>query len=81
MAFWIIRGGLHAERKATELQYVLKETQDWDVNPVMSRATMERLRLIGKYKLNEYFRGDLPLERYKEMIEAIDRIDKQTKSD
>lgn len=79
MAFWTVRGGMHAERKATELAGTLEEIEGWDVDPIMSKATVKRLNFIGHYKLKEYFKGDLPFERYKEMFEVIDRTDRPGK--
>jgi 3-hydroxyisobutyrate dehydrogenase-like beta-hydroxyacid dehydrogenase len=77
MAFWTVRGGMHAERKAAELTDILEEIEGWDVEPIMTEATRKRLAFIGRYNLKEHFKGDLPFDRYKEMFEVIERTNRE----
>jgi hypothetical protein len=77
LAFWMIRGGIHAERKASELEDIVEEIRQWGVEPIMMEATKSRLKTIGQYKLKDYFKAELPIENYKTLIEAIDKIGKE----
>jgi 3-hydroxyisobutyrate dehydrogenase-like beta-hydroxyacid dehydrogenase len=71
MAFWIIRGGLSAARKAAELQDMLETIQGWGIDPIMMEATIKRLNLIAQYDLKEHFPEGLPLEDYQAILEAM----------
>lgn len=51
MAFWIIRGIVHAERKAAELESIIKAVREWGVAPVMLDATRKRLKSATEYGL------------------------------
>ena len=58
MAFWIIRGILHAERKAAELESIIKAVRQWGVKSIMLDATRKRLKTISDYGLKSYLVGD-----------------------
>jgi len=58
MAFWIIRGILHAERKAAELESIIKAVREWGVKPIMLDATRKRLKAVSDYGLKSYLNGD-----------------------
>ena len=77
LAFWMIRGGIHAERKAAELEEIVEEVREWGLEPMMMEATKKPLNVIGQYKLKDYFKAELALENYKALIEAIDKIGKE----
>jgi 3-hydroxyisobutyrate dehydrogenase-like beta-hydroxyacid dehydrogenase len=77
LGFWMIRGGIHAERKAAELEEIVEEVRDWGLEPMMMEATKKRLNTIGQYKLKDYFKSELALENYKALMEAIDKIGKE----
>lgn len=79
MAYWIVRGGIHAERKAAELQDILEAMKEWGVEPTMIEATINRLNIIAQYKLKDYFKAELSLEDYQAVFETIDKIDEERK--
>jgi 3-hydroxyisobutyrate dehydrogenase-like beta-hydroxyacid dehydrogenase len=74
MAFWIVRGGLYATRKAAELQDMLETIEGWGIDPIMMKATIQRLNLIAQYELKDHFRAGLSLEDYQAMLEAMHKI-------
>jgi hypothetical protein len=47
MAFWIVRGIVHAERKAAELESIIKAVRQWGVKPIMLDATRKRLKSVS----------------------------------
>jgi len=47
MAFWIIRGIVHAERKAAELESIIRAVREWGVTPLMLDATRKRLKSVS----------------------------------
>jgi hypothetical protein len=51
MAFWIIRGIVHAERKAAELESIIQAVREWGVTPIMLDATRKRLKTVTEYGL------------------------------
>ena len=79
MAFWIVRGGLHAERKTAELRDIIEAMEAWGIEPIMMEATRKRLNLIAQYRLKDYYRAELSLEDYQAMLEAIDKISEERK--
>lgn len=79
MAFWIVRGGLSAARKAAELQDLLETIEGWGINPIMMEATIKRLNLIAQYELKDHFKAGLPLEDYQAMLEAMSKISEERK--
>jgi 3-hydroxyisobutyrate dehydrogenase-like beta-hydroxyacid dehydrogenase len=54
MAFWMIRGIVHAERKAAELESIIKAVRGWGIKPVMLEATRKRLKTVSEYGLKGY---------------------------
>ncbi len=76
-AFWMIRGAIHATRKAAELESVAEAVERWGVKPIMLQATKERLHSISEFDLKGFFRGELALEDYREVMQAIDRIQRE----
>ncbi len=74
MALWIIRGALLAERKTNEMKEVMEMMHDLDVNPIMLKATVERLNWVKQFKLNRYFDATLPVTKYQKIIEKIMQI-------
>jgi 3-hydroxyisobutyrate dehydrogenase-like beta-hydroxyacid dehydrogenase len=71
MAFWIVRGGLYASRKASELQGVVETLEGWGIDPIMVEATIKRLEWIAQYKLGDRFEAELELEDYQAILQAI----------
>jgi 3-hydroxyisobutyrate dehydrogenase-like beta-hydroxyacid dehydrogenase len=57
MAFWIIRGIVHAERKAAELDGIIKAVREWGIKPVMLDATRKRLKSVVDLGLKGYMKS------------------------
>jgi 3-hydroxyisobutyrate dehydrogenase-like beta-hydroxyacid dehydrogenase len=74
MAFWIVRGGLSAARKAAELQDLIETMEGWGIDPIMMQATVKRLDVVAQYELKDHFKAGLSLEDYQAMLDAMDKI-------
>jgi hypothetical protein len=80
MAFWLIRGGLQAERKSAEIHENLETMKEWGIEPIMMEAAMKRFHLAAQYKLKEYFKGELPpIQEHQKVLDAIDQIGREKK--
>jgi hypothetical protein len=80
MAFWLIRGGLQAERKSAEIHENIEAMKEWGIEPVMMEAAKKRFSLAAQYKLMEYFKAELPpVEEYEKILDAIDKIGREKK--
>ena len=80
MAFWAVRGGLQAERKAAELRDYIPGIREWGVEPIMMQAALERFNLTAQYKLQEYFKAEvLPLSEFEAMLETMEKIGNERK--
>ena len=77
MAFWIIRGILHAERKAAELESIIKAVKEWGINPIMLGATRKRLKTVSDYGLKGYMKGDGRKGNDRALLKAIGRAEKE----
>ena len=78
MAFWIIRGILHAERKAAELESIIKAVREWGVKPIMLDATRKRLKTVSDYGLKGYMKGDGRKGNDRALLKAIGKAQKRT---
>lgn len=78
MAFWIIRGVLHAERKAAELESIIEAVREWGVKPIMLDATRKRLKTVSDYKLKNYLKGDGRKGSDKALLKAIGKAQRKT---
>jgi 3-hydroxyisobutyrate dehydrogenase-like beta-hydroxyacid dehydrogenase len=77
MAFWIIRGILHAERKAAELESIIKAVREWGVKPMMLEATRKRLKTVSEYGLKKYIKGDGLKGNDRALLRAIGKAEKE----
>jgi 3-hydroxyisobutyrate dehydrogenase-like beta-hydroxyacid dehydrogenase len=77
MAFWIIRGILHAERKAAELESIIKAVREWGVKPIMLDATRKRLKTVSDYGLKSFLKGDSRKGADKALLKAIGKAQKE----
>ena len=75
LGFWITRGALHAERKAVELESIVRAVREWGVKPIMLEATKRRLRKIAELHLTAGLKGDLKSDDYAGLVQAMARID------
>ena len=78
MAFWIIRGILHAERKAAELESIIKAVKEWGINPIMLGATRKRLKTVSDFGLKGYMKGDGRKGNDRALLKAIGKAQKRT---
>jgi len=77
MAFWIIRGILHAERKAAELESIIKAVREWGVRPIMLEATRRRLKTVSEYGLKGYIKGDGRKANDRDLLRAIGKAEEE----
>ena len=64
---------VHAGRRVKEMESSVKLLESLGVEPLMSRATVQRLRWSASLGLADYFHGQSP-ETYQEVIEAWEKI-------
>jgi len=74
MAFWIGRGALHAHRKTAEVKDIVKLMKGWGIDPMMMRATAQRLGAIAQYNLEDYIGENLHPEDSQSIFEVMDQI-------
>lgn len=67
----VTRGVVHAERRAHEMEEVIKTLEGIDVLPTMSQATKEKLSWCSSLGLKEYFGGETP-QTLTEVLNAIE---------
>jgi 3-hydroxyisobutyrate dehydrogenase-like beta-hydroxyacid dehydrogenase len=77
MAFWIIRGIVHAERKAAELESIIKAVREWGVAPIMLDATRKRLKTVSDYGLKSFLEGVSRKGSDKDLLKAIGKVQKE----
>jgi 3-hydroxyisobutyrate dehydrogenase-like beta-hydroxyacid dehydrogenase len=77
MAFWIMRGIVHAERKAAELESIIKAVREWGVKPIMLEATRKRLKTVSEYGLKGYIKGDARKGNNRALLRAIGKAEKE----
>lgn len=75
LGFWITRGALHAERKAVELESIVRAVREWGVKPIMLEATKRRLRKIAELHLTAGLKGDLKSDDYAGLVQAMAQVD------
>jgi 3-hydroxyisobutyrate dehydrogenase-like beta-hydroxyacid dehydrogenase len=80
MAFWIIRGILHAERKAAELESIIKAVREWGVKPMMLDATLKRLKTVSEYALKSHIKGPGRRASDRALLKAIGKAHKKSGS-
>jgi 3-hydroxyisobutyrate dehydrogenase-like beta-hydroxyacid dehydrogenase len=78
MAFWIIRGILHAERKAAELESIIRAVREWGVTPLMLDATRKRLKSVCDYGLKSTLESVGRKRSDKALLKAIGKAQKRT---
>lgn len=77
LPFWMIRGAIHAARKTAELESIIETVKEWGLKPIMLEATRERLETISRYDLQHYFQGELALDDYKAIMDAVERVGRE----
>jgi len=80
MAFWIIRGILHAERKAAELESIIKAVREWGVKPIMLNAARKRLKTVSEYGLKGHIKGHGRRASDRALLKAIGKAHKKSGS-
>ena len=74
LGFWFIRGALLAGRKESEMKAALELMADLDVEPLILKATIERLSRVARLELNRYFDATLPVDEYQRIITKMYQI-------
>ena len=64
---------VHAGRRVKEMESSVKLLKNLGVDPIMTEATVQRLKWSASLGLSEYFKGISP-EGYKEVIKAWEKI-------
>jgi len=64
---------VHAGRRAREMESSVRLLKNLGVDPIMTEATVQRLKWSASLGLSEYFTGISP-EGYKEVIQAWEKI-------
>jgi len=77
MAFWAIRGIVHAERKAAELESIIKAVREWGVTPIMLDATRRRLKTVSDLGLKSTLEGAGRKGSDRALLKAIGKVQKQ----
>jgi 3-hydroxyisobutyrate dehydrogenase-like beta-hydroxyacid dehydrogenase len=67
---WIITNVMHAQRRADEMDHVIQTLKNLNMQPVMSRATQERLIKCAAMNLKEQFKDVKPLD-YQTVIKSM----------
>ena len=67
----VTRGVIHAERRAFEMNEVLKTLGAIGVDSTMSEATQKKLQWCSELKMKEYFNGEPP-KTLKEVLEGFE---------
>ena len=65
--YHVTGSSIHAERHLHEMQSVVEMLDNMQVNPVMTKATCERLKWLASMDLKHYF-GDKPPEDWQEIV-------------
>jgi 3-hydroxyisobutyrate dehydrogenase-like beta-hydroxyacid dehydrogenase len=81
MAFWIVRGIVHAERKAAELDGIIKAVREWGIKPVMLEATRKRLKSVVESGLKAYIKSGSRRGTDGALLKAIGKALKKTESE
>ena len=76
LGFWITRGALHAERKAAELESIVRAVREWGVKPIMLEATQRRLRKISELRLTARSKGAGKPDDSAALVRAMARLGK-----
>lgn len=74
LAFWFIRGALLASRKEKEMKAALELMGDLGVEPLILKATIERLSRVARLKLNRFFDATIPVDEYQKIITKMYQI-------
>jgi 3-hydroxyisobutyrate dehydrogenase-like beta-hydroxyacid dehydrogenase len=67
---WIITNVIHAQRRADEMDHVIQTLKHLNIQPIMSRATQERLMKCAAMNLKEQFKKEKPLA-YQNVIKSM----------
>jgi 3-hydroxyisobutyrate dehydrogenase-like beta-hydroxyacid dehydrogenase len=67
---WIITNVMHAQRRADEMDHVIQTLENLNMQPVMSRATQERLIKCSAMNLKEQFKDAKPID-YQSVIKSM----------
>lgn len=75
--FLITTGSIHAERRSQEARMSADALEEVGVEPIMTRATVERLAWVEGLGTKAHFGGEVP-QSYAESIAALETLLRQT---
>jgi hypothetical protein len=67
----ITTNAIHAKRRADEMKEVVSTLREIEMEPIMSKATKDRLEWSRGLHLREYFKGEIP-KKYTDVLAAVD---------
>jgi 3-hydroxyisobutyrate dehydrogenase-like beta-hydroxyacid dehydrogenase len=70
--YMIGRVAIHAERRAREMEEVVKTLRELGIDPMMTEATVRRMDWAASFDLRTHFGGEFP-KSYKEVLEIVER--------
>lgn len=71
--FLLVTDVIHAERRSHEARMSVSALEEAGVDPVMTRATAERLEWVAGLETKAHFGGDVP-KHFSQAIEAIETL-------
>lgn len=77
LAFWILRGILHAGRKTAELDDINQALREWNTEPVMMEAAQKRLKQFAQYDITNLFSGNVAYDDCEKVVKQIQELSKQ----
>jgi hypothetical protein len=67
---WVVTNVMHAQRRADEMDHVIQTLKNLNIQPIMSRATQERLMKCAAMNLKEQFK-DVKSLGYQSVIKSM----------
>ena len=71
--FFLVTDVIHAERRSQEAHMAADALDEIGIDPVMTRATAERLEWVARLGTKEHFNGIVP-KHYSEVVAAIELL-------
>ena len=71
--FLMVTDAIHSERRAQEARMSVEALEEVGIEPIMTRATAERLEWITALEVKAHFGGTVP-KCYTEAIDAVEKL-------
>lgn len=72
MNFLVTAGAIHAERQTHEMADCMVMLKDLGIEPIMTEATMLRLKWLSNKKLKDFFQGKVPA-KWEDVVKAFEK--------